>query len=64
MTPILPTNISRDPHCLTWLFTNSAGARVSTRILCATSAQEHFADRRMCPLLDQTPIRMLPSWKH
>jgi hypothetical protein len=49
MTPILPTNISSDPHCLTWLFTNSAGARVSTRILFATSTQKHFAAPQTVP---------------
>jgi hypothetical protein len=49
MMPIPLTNISSNAHRLTWLFANSAGARVSARILCAMSAQECFAERRTVP---------------
>jgi hypothetical protein len=49
MMPIRLTNISSDPHYLTWFFANSAGARVSTRILCAMRVQKHFAAPQTVP---------------
>ena len=47
LTPL--TNTRNDAHCLSWLFADGAGARVSTAILRATSAQKYFTATHITP---------------